>query len=57
MDSETKSTRKSETAKNLGHTSDIRATDTSKEETEVAGTDLKIDLEDEDVREKHLLTD
>ena len=49
--------RKSETSKNLGHTSDIRASDTSKQESEGTGAYLKIDLEGEDVSDKHLLTD
>ena len=56
-DLETKSMRKSKTYKDLGNSPDIRALDASQDESEVPVTDLKIDLKDDDVCEKHLVSD
>ena len=56
-DSDTKSMRKSDTSKDFVNTPDTRALDGSDNESEVPVTDLKIDLKDEDVAEKHLVSD
>ena len=55
-DSDTKSLSKSDTSKDFVSTPDIRASDVSDNESGVPVTDLKIDLEDGDVAEKHLVT-
>ena len=56
-DSDTKSMSKSDTSKDFVNTPDIRALDGCNDESAVPVTDLKIDLEDEDVAEKHLVSE
>ena len=53
-DSDTKPMSESDTSKEFVNTPDIIASDVNDYESEVPVTDLKIDLEDEDVDEKHL---
>ena len=55
--SDTKSMSESDTFKDFVNTPDTRASDGSDDESEVPITDLKINLKDEDVAEKHLVSD
>ena len=55
-ESDTKPMSKSGTSKEFVNTPDILALDVSDDESGVPVTDLKVDLEDEDVDEKHLVS-
>ena len=54
--SDTKSMRKYDTSKDFVNTLDIRTLDASDDESGVPVKDLKIDLEEEDVAERHLVS-
>ena len=56
-DSDTKAISESDTSKDFVNTPDTRASDGSDDESRMPITDLKIDLKDEDVAEKHLVSD